>query len=136
MDKITLEHTIELDEVYIQEERRWDIQAFLKVNLQINGVLPYEADLYFDYYLFKKALHKNGTYFIFNCTCGTPECAGMDEGVSIKVKNNLVYFHDLDASKKWVLEWEDVQSEIKKIRQRIQNISPLLKEKGLQLNSM
>ena len=133
MDTLQLEHRFQFETVY-NEIGRPELEVILEVEPLINWKREIIYGDFFDFTIFKKALNQNGTYFIYNCSCGIPECGGYEKGIDVKVKNDLVYFEDLDGNKEWVFEFSQIKEEIKKIKKALDELIPQLKSKEIKFS--
>lgn len=57
--------------------------AFIDFNLTIDGQYIHEPDVYVDPVDLTTSVGLDGELFIFTCSCGSPGCLGIDQGVRV-----------------------------------------------------
>ena len=50
----------------------------------------------------KTSLDRDGTFFIWTCSCGDPGCAGLFDGVRVTHSGGRTLWHDLDGNRTFI----------------------------------
>ena len=79
-----------------------DKKLYLAFSLTIDGGSPLQntADD-FDIVEFILSTRKDGSYFIWTCSCGVPGCAGYFNGIEVRTEGDLTYWMDRDLDKSY-----------------------------------
>jgi len=91
-------------------------KLFVKVNLLIDGICPLQCnDDDFDIGELINSVKRDGTYFIWTCSCGTPGCAGYFKGITVEEYNCYTLWTDSDLNKKYKFKTEELKAEIQSL---------------------
>lgn len=131
MKRTNKENNINIQVRFSVEKKQNDIQLVGEYFLEIDGVNPYPKGDVFDYRLFNESLMNPGQYFIFNCSCGIPECTGRTEGALIQVFEDQVILEDLDYKKVWSFDKESIMLQIEQLKNEVSFFIGKFKAKGL-----
>ena len=86
-------------------------KLFLTFDLAIDGVSPLQNnDDNFDVYEFVMSTRKEGTYFIWTCSCGVPGCAGYFDGIEVRIEGASTYWIDHDLDKRYSFNTHKLRS--------------------------
>ena len=86
-------------------------KLFLKVNLTIDGGCPLECnDDDFDIAELINSGKKDGTYFIWTCSCGDPGCGGYFKGIQVTSNDEFIIWEDNDLKKVYKFQTVEVQN--------------------------
>ncbi len=64
--------------------------AYIDFNLTIDGQYIHESDVYIDPVDLVTSVGLDGELFIFTCSCGSPGCLGIDQGVQVTHVNGEI----------------------------------------------
>jgi len=107
------------------------LQIDHELEFLIDGEAPYPYGDIVDVQNLKESLTQSGRFFIFNCSCGHPECTGRTEGVEVTLDGELVIWEDLDYDKKWILNTETIIAQLRGIQGDITFYKKLLTRNGV-----
>lgn len=111
--------TMEIEIIHLCEINNNHLQISSELGLLINGITPYDKGDILDFEMLKMSLKIDGDYFLFNCSCGIPQCAGYSEGIRTSSNDFFVYWEDLDGGNKWMFEKEILVNQIDHVKQQI-----------------
>lgn len=95
-------------------------KLFLKVNLTIDGNCPLQTDDDdFDIVELIKSAKKDGTYFIWTCSCGTAACAGYYKGISVEEHDGYTFWNDSDLNKKYEFKTDELKAEVEALYEEV-----------------
>ena len=57
----------------------------------------------------QRSIERDGTYFIWTCSCGEPGCGGRFDGVEVRHEGELVRWHDRDMHRKFIFRVDDLR---------------------------
>ncbi len=97
----------------------------------INGEKPYPYGDIVDITNFKASLISNGIYYIFNCSCGIPECAGRTKGIKVTHINDSLIWEDLDYNKKWLFNIHQIKTSLDNIKKEELKSKNYFNKKGV-----
>lgn len=105
--------------------------AASEVSLKVNNEAAYPEGDVLDFNLLKESIYVDGDFFLFNCSCGIPQCTGREKGVRTYHINDYTYWDDLDYGTKWIFESDTLRIQIKEIESQINQFSEYFKRKSL-----
>lgn len=115
--KVKLQNTITVDLVVTAHlEYNQKVNLSEKIELRIDGKLPYGEGITIDFPLILKSLKEDGIYILFNCSCGISECAGIYDGIQVTNSTDEVEWIDLDSGTRWVFIRESIENQIEVIK--------------------
>ena len=87
--------------------------------------IPRHATL--DYVALVISAFKPGDYYIFNCSCGMPQCASIEHPIAVTHENNVIRWHILDSKTKrrFAFSKEQYAAAILSFLREVQNTVPL-----------
>ncbi|MGH1385957.1 hypothetical protein [Kordia sp.] len=116
-----------LDTIYIEllvqacQMDQKDIWMAGNLEIRINSEKPYgESDIVMDDLLLR-SMKKEGTYFIFSCNCGIPECGGWDEGIEVIHEEDVIVWNVLDHDKTFRFDRKQMEAHIEEAIQEAKN---------------
>ncbi len=83
----------------------------------------------------REALKIDGTYLIYNCTCGHHGCAGIVDGIRVSTEGNLLHWEDLDARDVFVFEKLTIQVQLNKMEKDLAFFNKKFKEFRIELDT-
>ncbi|KFF06265.1 hypothetical protein [Flavobacterium reichenbachii] len=89
------------------------------IEIFINGEKPYNEGDIIDSYILQESLIKNGSYFIFSCSCGIPQCSGWLKGINVTHTTNTITWEDLNHNKIWNFEKSKIEQDLKNINEEV-----------------
>lgn len=72
-----------------------NIAPFLKISLLVDGC-PLGADHFIDLFELANSCQSSGELWIFTCSCGQPECAGINDGIIVEHTESSVIWTYVD----------------------------------------
>ena len=116
-----------LDTIYIEllvqacqmdSDRIW-MQGSLGID--INSKKPYEDSDIVMADLLLESMEKEGTYFIFSCCCGMPDCSGWEKGIEVIHEEDTIVWNLLDHNKTFRFDRKRMESDIEEVIQEAKN---------------
>lgn len=81
------------------------------------------------------ALRTDGNYMIYNCSCGHPGCAGLNDGITITTEGELLHWQDWDADEVFVFEKLTIQMQLTQLEKDLVHFEKKFKEFGITLDT-
>ncbi|MCH2195255.1 hypothetical protein [Kordia sp.] len=130
--------TENLDTIYIEllvqacqiEAKNIWMQGSLEV--RIGSKKPYEGSDIIMADLFMESMKREGTYFIFSCSCGIRECGGCDQGIEVKHEKNVIVWNMLDHNKTYRFDRKRIEADIEEAIQEVKNYKAYFKKKEIE----
>lgn len=127
-----------LDTIYIEllveacqmEPTNIWMQGSLEV--RINTRKPYEESDIVDAYLLLESMEKEGTYFIFSCCCGMPDCSGWEQGVEVIHEEGIIVWNLLDHNKTFRFDRKKMEEDTKEVKLEVKNYKVYFAEKEIE----
>jgi len=126
-----------LDTIYIEldvqacqmsADRIW-MQGSLGID--INSKKPYgDGDIVMADLLLE-SMEKEGTYFIFSCCCGMPDCSGWEKGIEVIHEENIIVWNLLDHDKTFRFDRKLMETDIEEAVQEAKNYNAYFTEKEI-----
>ncbi len=127
-----------LNTIYIElvvtasQQSQQDIYMHGYIEIRVHAEKPYEENDIVDYNVLKDSLKQDGTYFIFTCSCGIPECGGRIKGIQVKSKNGIVEWVDLDFNKTWRFEKKHMLKQLETVKKEARDYKAFFKKKEIE----
>lgn len=135
--KVKIQNTITIDLVVTANlEYNQKVNLFEKIELRIDGKLPYGEGIIIDFPLILKSLKEDGNYILFNCSCGIAECAGIYDGIQVTNSTDEVEWIDLDSGTRWVFLRKSIEKQIKTIKRESLRYRSFFKKKEIEYVSL
>lgn len=81
----------------------------------------------------REALKIDGTYLIYNCSCGHHGCAGIEDGIRVSTEGKLLHWEDLDAREVFVFEKLTILMQLNKLEKDMAFFQKKFKEFRIEL---
>lgn len=125
-DSINVELTIQavqmdVDNIWMQGD----------IEILINGERPYAEIDFVDFEAFLESPSSNGEFFIFSCICGVAECGGRKKGIKVSHRENTVAWENGNTGEAWLLDRNNMEDDLNKIRPEVLNYKRYFSEKGI-----
>ncbi len=121
---------IELNVVACQMEatRIW-MQGSLTV--EVNSKKPYEESDIVTADLLLESMKTEGTYFIFSCCCGMPDCSGWIKGIEVIHEEDTIVWNLLDHDKTFRFDRKQMEAHIEEAIQEAKNYKAYFTKKEI-----
>ncbi|MEJ7646156.1 MAG: hypothetical protein WKF87_16290 [Chryseolinea sp.] len=107
---------------------------YLTFDLAIDGCSPLKNnDDSFDIHDFIMSTRKDGTYFIWTCSCGDAECAGYVNGIEVRIGMDVTLWVDHDLEKTYIFDTHDLQAKAFMLENEISKWDQHAKSNGAEL---
>ena len=91
------------------------------LGIDINSKKPYEDSDIVMADLLLESMEKEGTYFIFSCCCGMPDCSGWEKGIEVIHEEDTIVWNLLDHNKTFRFDRKRMESDIEEVIQEAKN---------------
>lgn len=106
----------------------------LAFHLTIDGGSPLQnTDDDFDLFEFIMSTRKDGTYFIWTCSCGVPGCAGYFHGIEVNSNGGTTHWNDHDLHKRYVFHTPTLHAQALAVEDEIKRWHSHAKSTGVEL---
>lgn len=101
------------------------------LEIHVNTQKPYEdSDIVMADALIE-SMKKEGTYFIFSCCCGMPDCSGWEKGVEVIHEENTIIWNLLDHNKSFRFERKRMETDIEEAKEEVEIFKAYFAEKNI-----
>ncbi|WP_298508364.1 hypothetical protein [uncultured Kordia sp.] len=102
------------------------------LEIRISTEKPYEESDIVMADLLLESMEKEGTYFIFSCCCGMPDCSGWNQGIEVKHEENIIVWNVLDHNKTFRFDRKRMESDIAEAIQEAKNYKAYFAKKEIE----
>ncbi|WP_046756408.1 hypothetical protein [Kordia jejudonensis] len=117
--------------VMAQQMSREDIWMEGKLEIRVNSGRVYEEGDMVDANLLLESIEKAGTYFLFSCLCGSPQCSGWEQGVEVIHEEDIIVWNLLDHDKIYRFDRKSIEGDLKEAKKEVEIYKAYFAEKGI-----
>lgn len=91
------------------------------LDVYVNSEKPYEDSDIVMANVLLESMEKAGTYFIFSCCCGMPDCSGWMKGIEVTHEEDVIVWDLLDHDKTFRFDRKRMEANIEEVTQEAKN---------------
>lgn len=100
--------------------------------LRLNNQKPYADSDIINAAELLKSLEKGGTYAIFSCCCGLPECSSWEHGIQVQHEHETIRWTNLNNGTIWHFSKEKIKTDLIDIQKEAANFKLFFDQKGIE----